>query len=154
MKVSRKGLARLTVCLLGLLSLSTTVHGQCDPGEIFLDGTYAVGEEPESVAIGDFDGDGIPDLVVANLVSDNVSVLIGRGNGSFAPHATYNVGDSPYSVAIGDFDDDGVLDLVVVNAGSDDVSVLLGYGDGTFASHVTYAVGNAPFSVAINDLDG
>ena len=152
--VRRKGMARLVVSALGLLSLCATVAGQCDPGEIFLNITYDVGDNPKSVAIGDLDGDGVLDLVVANKNDNNVSVLMGNGDGTFASDVTYGVGNSPQSVAIDDLDGDGVLDLVVANRFSNDVSVLMGNGDGTFATHVTYGAGAGPRSVAIGDLDG
>jgi hypothetical protein len=116
--------------------------------------SYATGGGPSSVAIGDLDGDQVPDLAVANTASDNVSVLLGLGDGTFAAAAYYAAGDESWSVALGDLDGDGDTDLAVANAGSDNVSVLLGLGDGTFAAAVPYAAGNHPTSVAIGDLDG
>ena len=91
---------------------------------------FAAGEAPESVSIGDLDGDGIPDLAVANAEndfgdSDDVSVLLGVGDGTFAPEQRFAAGDLPRSVSIGDLDGDGAPDLAVVNAFSNDVSVLL-----------------------------
>jgi hypothetical protein len=98
--------------------------------------TIGVGTQPYAVAEGDFNGDGHLDLVTANDGSNTVSVLLGRGDGTFAPQVTYPVGNSPLSVAVGDFTGDGHLDLAVANDGSDTVSVLLGRGDGTFAPQV------------------
>jgi hypothetical protein len=68
---------------------------------------YDTGDEPYSVAIGDLNGDGDPDLAVANGESDNVSVLLGNGDGSFQSAVNYGAGDGPYSVAIGDLNGDG-----------------------------------------------
>ena len=115
---------------------------------------YPAGDYPIFVAIGDLDGDQVPDLAVANFNSDNVSVLLGVGEGTFAAAAHYAAGSGPESVAIGDLDGDQVPDLAVANADSDNVSVLLGLGDGTFAAAVHYPVGTHPTSVAIGDLDG
>ena len=78
------------------------------------------------MSIGDLDGDGAPDLAVANQSSDDVSVLLGAGDGTFAAEQRFGAGDGPFSVSIGDLDGDGVPDLAVANAFSDDVSVLLG----------------------------
>jgi hypothetical protein len=75
--------------------------------------------------LGDLDNDGDIDLAVANIGSDNVSVLLGNGDGSFRPAANYRVGDEPISAALGDLDNDGDLDLAVTNKGSDNVSVLI-----------------------------
>jgi hypothetical protein len=115
---------------------------------------YAAAAAPSSVAIGDLDGDQVPDLAVANAFSDNVSILLGVGYGTFAAAVNYAAGNYPISVAIGDLDGDQVPDLAVANAFSDNVSVLLGVGDGTFAAAVNYAAGDGPWSVAIGDLDG
>jgi hypothetical protein len=67
------------------------------------------------VAVGDFNGDGRPDLAVANEASNNVSVLINVGNGGFASQLTYPVSTWPISVAVTDFNGDGRLDLAVAN---------------------------------------
>ena len=83
------------------------------------------------MAVGDLNGDGKPDLAVANSNSDDVSVLLGNGDGTFQAPVSYAAGVSPVSVAVGDLNGDGKPDLAVANSGSDDVSVLLGNGDGT-----------------------
>jgi hypothetical protein len=115
--------------------------------------SYAAGSAPYSVAVGDFNGDGIPDLAVANVGSDNVSVLLGHGDGTFGPAVNYGVGISPRSVAVGDFNGDGVPDLAVVYRGG--VRVLLGNGDGTFQTTPTsYVAGSVPASVAVGDFNG
>ena len=111
--------------------------------------------QPDSVAVGDFDGDGKLDLAVANSGAGNVSVLLGKGDGTFQPAVNYAVGEGLYSqVAVGDFNRDGELDLVVSNYGSKNVSVLIGNGDGSFRAAVSYEVGNHPTSVAVADLNG
>ena len=83
-----------------------------------------VGTSPSRVALGDLDGDGDLDAVVANDGSDNVSVLIGDGAGGFTAAAPVGAGGEPRSVALGDVDGDGDLDALVANAGSNNVSVL------------------------------
>jgi hypothetical protein len=84
------------------------------------------------VAVGDFNGDGIPDLAVANSGSFNVSVLLGTGDGSFQAARNFAAGLNPYSVAVGDFNGDGWADLAVAASYSNDVSILL--NDGTWPS--------------------
>jgi len=123
-------------------------------GNFVVQGFFAVGTSPESVAIGDLDGDGANDLAVAFSNSGGgVSILLGLGDGTFAGEQRYAAGSRPESVAIGDFDGDGAQDLAVANGNSDDVSVLLGLGDGTFAAEQRYGAGNGPSSVVIGDLN-
>ena len=108
--------------------------------------SYAAGNSPDGVAVGDFNGDGSPDLVVANKGSfggdtDTVSVLMGTSTGTFGPAVDYTVGDSPTSVVVADVNGDHVSDIVTANFGSSDVSVLLGTGTGAFSPAVNYAAG-------------
>jgi hypothetical protein len=78
-----------------------------------------------SVAVGDFNADGDPDLAVANAGSHNVSVLLGGAGGSFGAATHFPTGTRPHSVAVGDFNADRYPDLALANIGSNDVSVLL-----------------------------
>src|SRR5262249_51858933 len=71
---------------------------------------FNTGAGPFSVAIGDLNGDGKPDLALANADSGSVSVLLGNGNGSFQNAANFNTGGRPVSVALGDVNGDGKPD--------------------------------------------
>jgi hypothetical protein len=121
---------------------------------------FTTGTRPSSVAIGDVDGDGKPDLAVANNVSSTVSVLRNTGAAgtvSFAAKVDAATGSGPYSVAIGDVDGDGKPDLAVANQSSNTVSVLRNTGAaGTVSSaaKVDFTTGTRPSSVAIGDVDG
>ena len=114
----------------------------------------AVGTNPAAVAAGDVNGDGKLDLMIANSGSNNVSVLLGNGDGTFQAPANYSAGNTPVSVALGDFNGDGKLDLVVANSNSGSVSVLLGNGDGTFQTAIAYSTDVSPNYVAVADLNG
>ena len=118
----------------------------------------AVGTGPVFVALGDLNGDGKLDLVTGNINSNNVTVLLGNGSGTFtaASGSPVAVGLSPYTVAVGDVNGDGKLDLVTANEGSNTVTVLLGNGDGTFtvAAGSPVAVGSFPYSVTVGDVNG
>lgn len=93
-----------------------------------------VGSEPSSVAAGDFNLDGKPDLAVANALSDNVTILLGQGNGGFssAVGSPFSAGDQPVSVAVGDFNLNAKPDLAVANRKSANLTILLGSGTGGF----------------------
>jgi flagellin-like hook-associated protein FlgL len=126
------------------------------------DGTFAPrvsystggGSGPVSVSTGDFNGDGVLDLVTADFFSATASVLLGLGNGTFAPRVSYSAESGPISVSVGDFDGDGVLDLVTADPGSSTASVLLGTGNGTFAPRVSYSAGGTPNSISTGDFNG
>ncbi len=115
---------------------------------------YTTGRGPVALVMGDFNGDGISDLVVSNFSDNTVSVLLGAGNGFFHQKVDYVVGTSPVAIATGDFNDDGKQDLAVVNQNGNSLSILLGKGDGTFQAAVNYATGNLPIAVAVADFNG
>jgi hypothetical protein len=115
---------------------------------------YGTGHAPRCVFCADLDQDGDLDLAVANLGSNNVSILKNNDNGTYQPSVNYNTGGSPYSLFCADLDGDGDLDLVVANSGSNKVSVLKNNGDGTFQAKVDYDAGSKPVSVFCADLDG
>ena len=115
---------------------------------------FVTGGSPRSVAMGDFNGDLELDLVVANFGDDDVSILLGVGDGTFGAAANFAVGTNPLSVAVGYLNADGNLDLAVANQISNNVSVLLGVGDGTFGAAANFAVGTNPGSVVVEDFNG
>ncbi len=85
--------------------------------------------------------------------SDNISVLLGNGDGTFGSPTTYTVGDRPSSLVVSDLNQDGTKDIVTANSFSQDISILYGNGDGTFAAAQTLDTGVAPFEVAVADLN-
>src|SRR5215469_14772526 len=115
---------------------------------------YATGGLPTSVAVGDFNRDGTPDLAVGFEQGTTVSVLLGKGDGTFPTHVSYTTGDEPEWVAVGDLNGDRKADLAVANFNSATVSVLLGNGDGTFQAHMDQVAGSFPNSLAIGDING
>lgn len=105
-----------------------------------------IGDSPLlGILAGDFNGDGKLDLAVTDVDvgANNVSVLLGNGDGTFQPPLSFPVGQSPVGIASADFNGDGKLDLVVANEFSQNISVLLGNGDGTFQAAVSFEVGQS-----------
>src|SRR5439155_267911 len=125
---------------------------------------YDAGGRSRFVAVGDFNGDGKPDLAVVNSIGDNgaafpasnVAVLLGKGDGSFHAAVNYDAGANPSSAVVGDFNGDGKSDLAVANNGSfpeTTVAVLLGNGDGTLQNAISYVAGWIPQSLAVGDFN-
>ena len=106
-----------------------------------------------SVAVGDFNKDGNSDLVTANNATNNVSLLLGNGNGTFGAATNFDVGLNPYTVAVGDFNADGNSDLATANQTSNDVSILPGNGNGTFGATTNLSVGSTPLFVVVGDFN-
>src|SRR3989442_222466 len=105
---------------------------------------------PQSLAVGDLNGDGRPDLAVANPMDNTVSVLLGNGDGTFQAAPTYDIACCrARSVAVGDFNGDGRPDLAVASGGG--VSVLLGNGDGTFQAAQRFGAQPGSWSIAVSD---
>jgi hypothetical protein len=137
---------------------------------------FDTGVGPNSIAVGDLNGDGFQDFAVANRgtyifhVDDgSVSVFLGNGDGTFQAARTFAAGIEPRSVAVGEFNGDGRLDLAVAGYGlrcfdppdctdfrpvDETVRVLLGNGDGTFQAARTFPAGRGPSSVAVADVNG
>jgi hypothetical protein len=114
------------------------------------------GAASTAVTSGDFNGDGKADLAVAHQDSNNVSVLVGNGDGTFSAATLFTAGYAPRAIANGDVSGDGKADLIVANETGNDVSVLLGVGDGTFQPAVSHGPVDRPEQIAIADfnLDG
>jgi hypothetical protein len=112
---------------------------------------------PTSIAVGDFNSDSELDITVANSGTENVGVLFGFGNGSFASQTTYStgVGSIPQSVTVGDFNNDKKLDIVVTDSGNNNVLTLLKYNTAAFETQTMYSTGtdSNPLSVAVGDLN-
>lgn len=113
----------------------------------------AVGARPNFIATSDFNMDGKPDLAVSNEESDNVSVLLGDGAGSFGAASNFAVGERPYSLVVSDFNNDQKADLATANIDSANVSILLGDGMGGFAAATNFNTGTLPRFIAVADYN-
>ena len=142
---------------------NTTPSGNSTPTFAFA-GQVIPGSSPRSVAVADLNGDGKPDLAVANQGSDSVSVFLNETT-TGATSLTFHIGFSfstqagPVSVALADLNGDGRLDIVAANRLATSVSMLLNTtspGDSTpsFAAEEHFAAGNTPRWVAAADLNG
>jgi hypothetical protein len=116
---------------------------------------FSVDTNPRQIAVADFNGDGKLDVVTCNGQSNTVSVLLGRGNGTFKPAVNFASGGYTNSMAVADVNGDGKADLVTVGEGANSpVSVLLGNGNGTFKAPQVICTGQNFFSAAVADFNG
>ncbi len=114
------------------------------------------GNAPVAIAKADFDGDGKLDVVVANSTAGTISVLLGKGNGTFNAPVPVTVGTNPVALLVADFNGDGKPDIAVVNQGSASVSILLNNGSGGFSVSSTLTLPNgvtAPTAIAAADFN-
>ena len=114
---------------------------------------YTTGTGSLAVTIGDFNGDGNPDIA-ATAFDKTASILLGNGNGTFKPRTSFAIGQYPRDIAAGDFNKDGKLDLAVMNSTDQTVSVFTGNGSGGFQPTSSYVTGYLAGSLVVTDYDG
>ena len=115
-----------------------------------------VGSSPGRLAVGDFNGDGRPDLAVVNTGSNNVTVLLNSNGTGFLPGTNYATGNSPNEIAVGDLNGDGKLDFVVSNQVGQTITGYQGNGTLGFSLATGFPInlGFSPLSIAIGDVNG
>jgi flagellin-like hook-associated protein FlgL len=127
----------IPVSTYGIVAVGTgTFHGQV---------SYALpGSNPDFTNAVDLNGDGTLDLVTSDRGSNDISVQLGNGSGTFKARATYAVGTQPSGITVGDLNGDGNLDIVTGDQSDNTASIALGNGDGTFKARVSYATEASP----------
>ena len=143
-------------------------RNSCSPGDISSNAfamrvDFPTGAQPQGVAVGDIDGDGRTDLLVANTGTGTISILRNTSvvgsltAGSFAPKIDITTGSGCDSVTVGDLDGDSLPDVVTADAGSDTVSLLRNFsspGTIAFDAKADLATPGYPIHVKLVDLDG
>ena len=145
----------LVFCLICVPTASATFS--CGAPSFGMAKSFGLGGKmkgPTSVVVGDFNGDDNVDLVAANLLDGNLSILTGDGKGGFGAVRNIGLGNGLTSIAAGDLNGDGKLDLVVGGDGTDDMGVVLGDGTGGFGGLKLFQVGGDAGFVTLGDLNG
>jgi hypothetical protein len=122
--------------------------------EPFLTPPAATGNTPSPNESCDMNGDGLMDIVTGDKFGDTVSVLMGRGDGTFDPSVQYAMGDLPRGLAVFDMDGDGDSDVVSANANSSNLAIRLNNGDGTLGPQTSFnGGGNLEWGLASGDMN-
>jgi len=102
----------------------------------------------------DFNADGYNDIAVTNAGTDDITIFLNDGNGSFPSYSQFNVGDSPNKVIGRDIDYDTDIDLIISHEHSNDIYLLLNNGSGGFSFHTSLPGNGILRSVFAADFDG
>jgi hypothetical protein len=155
------GGADIAVANIGSNNVSVYLNHNDGTGTFQSAVNYPAGSRPVTIAAADLNGDGLPDIVVANATSPaTVTVLLNDPNnpGHFlAPVSLPTGGNTAIEVKLAQLTGDGFTDIIATNYGSNTVAVLLGNGDGTFQAAHTYAAGPGTigaYSLAVADYYG
>lgn len=141
-----------------LLLASTTLYAQTSASfEMSRDVNPAIAAE--SVAVGDFNNDGKPDVILAGSGGDNqLALQLGNGDGTFQAPVTFATLSTPEEMTAVDVNKDGNVDLICLvqdlNSGTGSIVVFYGNGNGTFKAPVTYSTPYLPYSMGVHDLNG
>ena len=133
---------------------SFTVEVPAGEGQFAAHSTYQVGANPVSVCAADINEDNHQDLVIANMGSNNISVLFSRGDGTFDPAIFMVAGAMPRSVIAADLNNDSHIDMIAANSASDSLSVFFNDGSYGFNQYLVDISGQQPTSVFSADFNG
>ena len=117
--------------------------------------TIPTGNLPSSIAVADFNNDGISDLAVVNQGDNTIGIYLGNGDGTFKAPTFIPTGSKPTSIVAAAFDSssNAIIDLAVTNSADNTLGIFIGDGKGGFTKGATYATGVTPVFVASADLN-
>ena len=135
------------------LRLIWTIPAQPIPTIDTRTSTFAVGSAPSGITVGDMNGDGITDVVVALSGVGKAQILLNDGAGTLSPEPALTVGTQPEAVAVGDLNGDKKLDIVTANMGNNSLSVVLSNPLGGYLPAIPMATDKGPVGVVITDIN-
>jgi len=124
-------------------------------GTFWTDTAYSTGQSPHDVQCADFNNDGFPDLVTADVDGYGISIFINDGMGGLNNAVSYSMDEQPLRIFAGDLDNDGDIDIATANYfSSNNIAIALNNGDGTFGTAVKYTVASSARGIAGADING
>ena len=156
MRGARKGVSLVGLIVGCLLTGSTTARAQFETRGRFVADSDS---SPVAIAVGDFNHDGKLDLAVVSYccAGSGVSILLGRGDGTFEPGAQYAAGDQPFSIVAADFDGDGNDDIIYTRYDPREAVILFGDGKGGFTRSTVTGIKlepNTNYDIKVADVNG
>ncbi|MFI5237579.1 MAG: FG-GAP-like repeat-containing protein [Ignavibacteriales bacterium] len=112
------------------------------------------GNGETAAAMADVNADGIMDVFIGSIYSDEIILWLGDGNGNLSFHDDITVGSSPWMIVSGDVNNDGIPDVVSANSNGPSFSIVLCNASGNLVSSTNYPVGSFPISIDLGDVDG
>lgn len=117
-------------------------------------GSIASSDRVQSVAIGQLDADGRPDVAFVQATAGGLFAAFGNGDGTFVSQAVATIGSDLTDVAVADLNGDQLTDLIVAHRGGGTIRLFIGNGNGTFLAHTPVALGSRPKFLVVADLNG
>ncbi|CAF4028070.1 unnamed protein product [Rotaria magnacalcarata] len=115
--------------------------------------TLGNGSNTNMQAAGEFNQDGILDIVVVNAGFNSITIFFGTDGGSFGSTASIATDFLPFAVAVGDFNNGTYTDIVVSNGYSNKIAVILALGNGAYATPINFTTGSEPESIFVVDVN-
>jgi len=138
----------ITACI-----VSASCQGACPDFSFRSSTVLGIGANPRAVAAADFNRDRVTDLAVPNFDDGTVSILLGRGDGSFVPGLSLFAGAGAKAIATADFNSDSHPDLAVAVSELAEIAIFLGMGNGLFGPAIRVDGGDHPFDLTAADLN-
>ncbi|MEI8204414.1 MAG: FG-GAP-like repeat-containing protein [Bacteroidota bacterium] len=130
-----------------------TVTNNPNISPLYVKSDYGTNNGPNSIAVGDVNNDGKPDIICSNRNSVNINVFLGNGDGTFSSTNSFSSGIYPYAIALADFNGDGNNDIVLISS-NQHIKVFLGNGAGSFTQSLDVTESILPYTICVGDFNG
>jgi len=152
--LNNDGIMDLAVAMLGANSGTVAILLGTPSGDFGVANTLPLTGLPQTLRIGDLNGDDYPDIAIAQSGTNSVAVFLGQGNGSFGAVTNYPIGANGYGLVVRDFNNDGKQDMIASSGFNSFLAFFAGQGDGTFQSATSIPMGQTNRNLETGDFNG